>query len=169
MRNSVCSCFRRNSLITEAENRIDLVTNWRVHTCGFLEAVFPPSSRFFEERAELFAEKYGYLMRELDDDCLPELTELMERFGGLAMQLWKRHVIIQVEGLEQADLKEFHSAKADMELHASVRGGTAGQELDGRPVQVMVRPRIVSVPVREGGQLAGRVVWTNAVVWISNA
>ncbi|KPM42132.1 hypothetical protein AK830_g4381 [Neonectria ditissima] len=132
------------------ENRIDLVTNWRVGTCRFLEDVFPPSTPFFKKKAELFARQYDYLMRELDEVCLPELTELMEQFGGLALQLWKRHVLIQVEGLEQADLKEFHSAKSDMDLHAGVRSKAAGQRLEGRPVQVMVRPRIVSVPVCKG-------------------
>ncbi|KAJ4199848.1 hypothetical protein NW767_007828 [Fusarium falciforme] len=93
----------------------------------------------------------------------------MEQFFKLALQLWKRHVLISVEGLEEQDLKHFRSGQPDMEAEDSVLNGARGAHLDGRPVQVMVRPRIVSQLVHQDGQLADRVVWSKAVVWVSSA
>ncbi|KAJ4213219.1 hypothetical protein NW759_011063 [Fusarium solani] len=145
------------------------ITTWRVQTVEFLEVTFPPSKHYFRERAEDFTRKYACLLQQVHEDALLELSELMEQFCKLALQLWKRHVLISVEGLEQQDLKHFRSAQPDMEAEDSVLHGARGARLDGRPVQVMVRPRIVSEPVHQDGQLADRVVWSKAVVWVSSA
>ncbi|KAJ3456440.1 hypothetical protein MRS44_016463 [Fusarium solani] len=133
------------------------ITTWRVQTVEFLEVTFPPSKHYFRERAEDFTRKYACLLQQVHEDALLELSELMEQFCKLALQLWKRHVLISVEGLEQQDLKHFRSAQPDMEAEDSVLHGARGAHLDGRPVQVMVRPRIVSEPVHQDGQLADRV------------
>ncbi|KAJ4317354.1 hypothetical protein N0V84_007411 [Fusarium piperis] len=147
---------------------IDAITTWRVQTVQYLEVAFPPSRRFFEERAEGFVRQYACLLQQVHEDTLLELAKLMGQFYKLAMQLWKRHALISVEGLEQENLKHFRSAQPDMEAEDSVLRGGGGENFDGRPVQVMVRPRIVSQLVHQDGQLADRVVWAKAVVWVSS-
>ncbi|KAI8652522.1 hypothetical protein NCS57_01316400 [Fusarium keratoplasticum] len=159
---------RASDMVFEGLNP-EVMTTWRVRTVEFLEAAFPPSRQFFEERAEDFVRQYACLLQQVNQDALSELTELMEQFGKLAIQLWKRHVLISVEGLEHQGLKHFRSANADMQAEDSVLRGVRGSRLDGRPVQIMVRPRIVSEPVHPDGQLADKVVWSKAVVWVSSA
>ncbi|WAO95664.1 Hypothetical protein NCS54_01329800 [Fusarium falciforme] len=116
------------------------ITTWRVQTVEYLEVVFPPSKDYFRERADGFVREYSCLLRQVHEDALSELSELMEQFFKLALQLWKRHVLISVEGLEEQDLKHFRSGQPDMEAEDSVLNGARGAHLDGRPVQVMVRP-----------------------------
>lgn len=166
--------FKRGTAATRQSDRkigtnLHAITTWRVQTVEFLEVAFPPSKDYFRERAQDFVRRYACLLQQVPEDALLELSELMEQFCELALQLWKRHAIINVEGLEQHDLKHFRSAQPDMEAEDSVLHGARGTDLDGRPVQVMVRPRIVSQLVHQDGQLADRVVWCKAVVWVSSA
>ncbi|KAL2673961.1 hypothetical protein Neosp_012407 [[Neocosmospora] mangrovei] len=144
-------------------NNLHDTTTWRVQTVEYLEAVFPAPKQYFRKTAEDFVRKYARLLQEVPEDALLELSDLIEQFCKLALQLWKRHAIISVEGLEQSDLKHFRSTQPDMEAEDSVLQGARGANLDGRPVQVMVRPRIVSQLVHQDGQLADRVVWSKAV------
>lgn len=150
-------------------SNLHATTTWRVQTVEYLEAVFPAPKQYFRERAEDFVKRYACLLQQVPEDALLELSDLMEQFCKLALQLWKRHAIISVEGLEQSDLKHFCSTQPDMEAEDSVLQGARREQLDGRPVQVMVRPRIVSQLVHQDGQLADRVVWSKAVVWVSSA
>lgn len=140
-----------------------------MRTCEFLEAAFPPNGDFFAQRAQAFASRYAYLLEPLDETGMAELADLYERFCWIALQLWKRKALISVEGLgEQEGLKHFLSGDGEMEAHASVQHELGSTRLDGRPIHVLVRPRIVAEPILNSGRSGSRVVWSNAVVWVSN-
>ncbi|KAM5349522.1 hypothetical protein ACJ41O_006027 [Fusarium nematophilum] len=154
-------------LMTEARN--DFLVSWRIHTSEFLEAAFPPSPQFFRDPAKDFATTYASLIKPLDDIGHAELASLFERFGTLALQLWRRKSSIRVQGLEDGSLRLFNSRAGDVEAHGTVHLEAGSTRLDGRPVHVLVRPRIVSEPVIEGGHQAETIVWSSAVVWVSNS
>ncbi|RSL66601.1 hypothetical protein CEP54_003637 [Fusarium duplospermum] len=146
---------------------------WRVQTGEFLEMAFSHSEAHLEailnKRAQRFARQYAFLLcvQDFDENMCSELVELMKRFGKLAIQLWRRRVLIMVDGLEHEDLQHFRPGQ-DMELEDSLRR-LGGLRSDGRPVQVIVRPRITAQMVHLGGKLAEKVVWSKAVVWVSDA
>lgn len=155
-------------LLFSVDIRPDHFATWRVHTCEFIEAAFLPASPSFEHHARDFADSFSSLIRPLDENALAELAGIYETFGKMALQMWKRKTHIHVEGLEHPDLRDFRVGGMGMEADSIVGLEDGNTELDGRPIGVMVRPRIVSQPVLEGGRLGGRVVWCNAVVWVSS-
>jgi hypothetical protein len=118
-------------------------------------------------RAKNFAETYEALMKPLDKIGREELIDLFVGFGKLALKLWKRKTNIKVESLGDPTLGDFKVMYGEMEAHSSVGLLAGDHSLDGRPICVVVRPRIVSQSIAERGGRAKGIVWSTASVWVS--
>ncbi|KAK1465440.1 hypothetical protein CCUS01_07557 [Colletotrichum cuscutae] len=143
---------------------------WRLHTYEALErqdGQNPETLRRsdpFRRYAQEFYQSNGSILKSPDQDTLDELTGFYKEFSSLAQRLWKLKTCITVEGLEHPSLKTFSGG--DMVAHDLIRNARdcSTTQLDGRPVQVLVRPRIVSRPLRDRSERG--VVWSQAVVWV---
>lgn len=151
--------------------------DWRIETCKFLEQVCPPSSpaakRIFHAMAMDFVMKYRFLIQPLSSHSEQELVDLFENFGRLALRLSKRRTAITIEDFSyhSGSLTHFHAMHDYMEAHPAVKLLAGDGRLDGRPICVVVWPRIVSEPINKlssNGASGSSVVWTSAVVWVSN-
>lgn len=138
-----------------------------MQTCELLEASLPPTLPLFAELAKNFATSFACLIEDLNDRGLSELVEIYKRFGRLSLKLWQRKTTIHVEGLAHSDFGVFRAGQPGVEADSTVRLEAGSTALDGRPIYAMVRPRIISEPVLERGRSGGRVIWSNAVVWVA--
>ena len=142
---------------------------WRIQTCDFLERTTHPSKvrDFCTAQAKSFAQTYEKLMIPLNETDTEELIGLFVSFGNLALKLWKRKANIKVESLGDHALNDFEVMYGKTEAHSSVGLLAGDHSLDGRPICVVVRPRIVSQPITERGGTAKGIVWSAASVWVS--
>jgi hypothetical protein len=121
------------------------------------------------EQAKNFAETYEALIMPLDSISEDELIDLFEALRTLALKMWKRKTNIKVESLGDPTLDDFKVMYGDMEAHSSVGLLAGDHSLDGRPICVVVRPRILSQPIVDRGGRAKGIVWSTASVWVSKA
>ncbi|KAF5669336.1 hypothetical protein FCIRC_9279 [Fusarium circinatum] len=140
---------------------------WRIQTCQYLEQAFPPHKQALQACAEGFAKTCEPLIEPLDRESLTQLTKLFETTCSLALRLWKLRTNIRIEALGDATLHRFQSMFGDMEAHPTVGLLKGDKRFDGRPICVVVRPRIVSEPVESESRGRG-IVWSPAQVWVSN-
>ena len=144
---------------------------WRIQTCQYLEKAFPPSSEAFLRHAQIFTRNCRALIGTLDGEMTAELAGLFGHFCGLAQRLWKLRTNIRVQELGDESLRKFEVMFAGMEAHPTVGLLHGDKRLDGRPICVVVRPRIVSEPIDakpvRGGGMNG-IVWSAAQVWVSS-
>ncbi|KAF5710907.1 hypothetical protein FMUND_9258 [Fusarium mundagurra] len=145
----------------------EATVTWKIQTCQYLEQAFPPHSQALQTYAEGFARTYEPLIEPLDRESLTQLTRLFETTCSLALRLWKLKTNIRVEALGDATLHRFQSMFGDMEAHPTVGLLKGDKRFDGRPICVVVRPRIVSEPVESENRGRG-IVWSPAQVWVSN-
>ncbi|KAF5582206.1 hypothetical protein FPCIR_9638 [Fusarium pseudocircinatum] len=145
----------------------EATVTWRIQTCQYLEQAFPPHNQALQTYAEGFARTYEPLIEPLDRESLTQLTKLFETTCSLALRLWKLRTNIRIEALGDATLHRFQSMFGDMEAHPTVGLLKGDKRFDGRPICVVVRPRIVSEPVESGNRGRG-IVWSPAQVWVSN-
>ncbi len=154
--------------------------DWRARTCELLEQVTSPNklAMLFGAMAKDFTDTYHYLHEPLDDTGAGELARLYQEFGRFALRLARRRASIEVQGLNHRTLDQFQVMHGAMDAHSAVKLLARDTSLDKRPVCVVTWPRIVSTPVggqvgSGGGGSASRpqnkpIVWTNAIVWVSN-
>ncbi|EMT74227.1 hypothetical protein FOC4_g10002708 [Fusarium odoratissimum] len=145
----------------------EATVTWRIQTCQYLEQAFPPHKQALQTCAENFAKAYQPLIEPLDRESLTQLTKLFETTCSLALRLWKLRTNIRIEALGDATLHRFQSMFGDMEAHPTVGLLKGDKRFDGRPICVVVRPRIVSEPVESENRGRG-IVWSPAQVWVSN-
>ncbi|KAI7762554.1 hypothetical protein LZL87_008900 [Fusarium oxysporum] len=145
----------------------EATVTWRIQTCQYLEQAFPPQKQALQTCAEGFAKTFQPLIEPLDRESLTHLTKLFETTCSLALRLWKLRTNIRIEALGDATLHRFQSMFGDMEAHPAVGLLKGDKRFDGRPICVVVRPRIVSEPVESENRGRG-IVWSPAQVWVSN-
>ncbi|KAF5552877.1 hypothetical protein FMEXI_2657 [Fusarium mexicanum] len=145
----------------------EATVTWRIQTCQYLEQAFPPHKQGLQACAEGFAKTFKPLIEPLDRESLMQLTKLFETTCSLALRLWKLRTNIRTEALGDATLHRFQSMFGDMEAHPTVGLLKGDKRFDGRPICVVVRPRIVSEPVESKSRGRG-IVWSPAQVWVSN-
>ncbi|KAF4487752.1 hypothetical protein FAGAP_11399 [Fusarium agapanthi] len=145
----------------------EATVTWRIQTCQYLEQAFPPHEQGLQACAEGFAKTYEPLIEPLDRESLTQLTKLFETTCSLALRLWKLRTNIRILALGDATLHRFQSMFGDMEAHPTVGLLKGDKRFDGRPICVVVRPRIVSQPVESESCERG-IVWATAQVWVSN-
>ncbi|KAF4960364.1 hypothetical protein FGADI_1011 [Fusarium gaditjirri] len=146
---------------------VEATVTWRIQTCQYLEQAFPPRRQALQACAEGFAKTYEPLIEPLDRESLTQLTKLFETTCSLALRLWRLRTNIRIETLGDATLHRFQSMFGDMEAHPAVGLLKGDKRFDGRPICVVVRPRIVSEPVESESRGRG-IVWSPAQVWVSN-
>ncbi|KAG5745423.1 hypothetical protein H9Q69_012348 [Fusarium xylarioides] len=145
----------------------EATVTWRIQTCQYIEQAFPPHKEGLQACAEGFVRTYEPLIEPLDRESLTQLTKLFETTCSLALRLWKLRTNIRIEALGDATLHRFQSMFGDMEAHPTVGLLKGDKRFDGRPICVVVRPRIVSEPVESENRGRG-IVWSPAQVWVSN-
>ncbi|ENH73323.1 hypothetical protein FOC1_g10008808 [Fusarium oxysporum f. sp. cubense race 1] len=159
------NCLHKTALQGGAS--AEATVTWRIQTCQYLEQAFPPQKQALQTCAENFAKAYQPLIEPLDRESLTQLTKLFETTCSLALRLWKLRTNIRIEALGDATLHRFQSMFGDMEAHPTVGLLKGDKRFDGRPICVVVRPRIVSEPVESENRGRG-IVWSPAQVWVSN-
>lgn len=145
------------------------MASWRIQTCQYLEEAFPPCKELFSDCAATFEQTYKPLIKNLNTASVIELSELFEDFCKLARRLWRLRTNIKVQELGDESLRQFQVMSANMEAHSTVKLLSGDKRLDGRPICMVVSPRIVSEPIeakRTGSVKA--VIWSAAQVWVSN-
>ncbi|KAF5649372.1 hypothetical protein F52700_645 [Fusarium sp. NRRL 52700] len=158
-------CLNKTAL--QGGANAEATVTWRIQTCQYLEQAFPPHNQALQTYAEGFARTYEPLIKPLDRESLAQLTKLFNTTCSLALRLWKLRTNIRTEALGDATLHRFQNMHGDMEAHPTVGLLKGEKRFDGRPICVVVRPRIVSEPV--GSENRGRgIVWSTAQVWVSN-
>ncbi|KAF4333496.1 hypothetical protein FBEOM_12678 [Fusarium beomiforme] len=158
-------CMQRTAL--QGGVGAEATVTWRIQTCQYLEQAFPPHKQALQSCAETFAKTYELLIEPLDGESFTQLTKLFEDTCSLALRLWKLRTNIKIQDLRDDTLHRFQSMFGDMEAHPTVRLLKGDKRFDGRPICVVVRPRIVSEPVEAEGRGRG-IVWSPAQVWVSN-
>lgn len=145
-----------SDIMVSAEEFIE----WRIHTYEVLGLKCDQQPAIFQAYAHEFFAKNISILKSPSETGLKELAGLYQKFASLAQQLWMLKTCIIVEGLEQPSLNRF--SDRDMKAHDLFRNaiGSGMMKLNGQPVQALVRPRIVSRPLRHKG-----VIWSQAVVW----
>ncbi|KAF9765175.1 hypothetical protein IL306_002585 [Fusarium sp. DS 682] len=159
-------CMQRTAL--QGGVSAEATATWRIQTCQYLEQAFPPHKQALQSCAENFAKTYEPLIEPLDETSLMQLTKLFEKTCSLALRIWKLRTNIKIQELGDDTLQRFQSMFGDMEAHPAVGLPKGDKRFDGRPICVVVYPRIVSEPVESGDRGRG-IVWSQAQVWVSNS
>ncbi|KAI8270020.1 hypothetical protein K4K58_012202 [Colletotrichum sp. SAR11_239] len=137
---------------------------WRIHTYKVLGLKYDRKPEIFQAYALEFCKANSGILGPLTKEALDELSGFYKEFANLAQKLWMLKTCITVEGLEQHSLHKF--SDSGMRAHDLIRNGpdASAGKLNGRPIWALVRPRIVSWPLRNKD---GRgIVWSQAVVWV---
>lgn len=144
-------------------------TSWRVQTLSFLETAItrPHHCADFEVLVRDFASSYACMLQPLDKQALEELAEIHSEFYELSLKLWKRRSQIIVDGVDHPDFQTYKAGTPGLEVDSTVFLDAGNQDVTGLPVQALIRPRVVGLPVLNNGQLGESVVWSNAVVWVT--
>ncbi|KAK2594475.1 hypothetical protein QQS21_007822 [Conoideocrella luteorostrata] len=143
-----------------------LMIDWRIQTVKCLETIVPFHPALAMSKAVSFVAKYGFLLQELDQAAHEELVGLFTDFARLALKLWQIRTSIYVAGMPQLANVEFQLGSHKMEGQHDIVS-EMGQQLNGRPIGIVMRPLIYSEPVEQEGKPAEQVIWSKALVWVS--
>ncbi|KAF3072797.1 hypothetical protein CFAM422_004919 [Trichoderma lentiforme] len=75
--------------------------DWRVQTVQSLEKVTPFNLHLVQNKAKTFTQDFHFLLKEIDDQALKDLSQLFLDFGNLALKFWKLHTVIKTHGLSR--------------------------------------------------------------------
>ena len=118
-------------------------------------------------KARAFVAEFDFLLAEMDQESLQDLTKLFEDFARLAIKLWKARTSIRISGMSELADSPFQVGSSKMDGQQAVVSAL-GQRLNGRPIGVVMRPLITSESVTRDGQPQQPVVWLKALVWVSS-
>ncbi len=122
--------------------------------------------------AQAFAQKRCSLIRQpIDDEEKNALVDIFASFMKLSAKLWSLKTDIQFHGLEHFGGKDitFQSSSPEMSSARICGLGDGSTELDGRPIPLVLQPKIDASPrIRGRKEVTRRTIWAKAVVWISN-
>ena len=119
-----------------------------------------------DEQSTLFKTEFGSLLGEIDQAAREDLPNLFTDFAHLALRLWKIQTSISIVGMPELAHLEFQPGSAELQGEPAVVSAL-GQELNGRPIGVVIRPLIISEPVVPEGKPQQQVVWSKALVSVS--
>lgn len=140
--------------------------DWRIQTVECLEKMSPVKPELFKDRAQLFETEFGFLLEKLDHEAREDLISLFTQFAHLALNLWKIRTTFSVLGM--ADLAHVQFRLGSDQVDAEPTAVSAlGQQLNGRPIAVVIRPLFISRPVMPKGKPQEQVVWSKALAWVS--
>ncbi|KAL6787549.1 hypothetical protein J3E68DRAFT_445404 [Trichoderma sp. SZMC 28012] len=141
--------------------------DWRIQTVQTLEKATPFSLHLVENTAKTFVEDFHFLLKEVDDQALKDLSQLFFDFGNLALKFWKTRTIIKTHGMSRFAEQRFDTESPFIEADI-VGSADARRRRQGRYVGVVVRPLIVSEPLGQDGGASREIVWLKAAGWVSD-
>ncbi|KAH0524354.1 hypothetical protein TsFJ059_006879 [Trichoderma semiorbis] len=141
--------------------------DWRIQTVESLEKATPFNLHLVENKAKNFVQDFHFLLKEVDDQALKDLSQLFLDFGNLALKFWKMRTIIKIHGLSRFAEQRFDAESPFIEADI-VGSPDARRRRQGRYVGVVVRPLIVSEPLGQDGGASEEVVWLKAAGWVSD-
>jgi hypothetical protein len=103
----------------------------------------------------------------VDRECSKSLSDLVARFGELALQLWSTKLNIVYYLREYGNIL-FAPVSEENQASRVVRLDEYDTALDGRPIQAVVQPVIAAFGAPDEKEYQKRKIWAKAVVWISN-
>jgi hypothetical protein len=152
------------TLIRGAEN--DSI-EWRIKTMATLESIYPLSKDTVICAVLEFARDFGCLF-DADEDASEDLVGIFFNFANLALKIWKRRTTIEVEFLPHLAKDGFRGNADLMEAEAGAASLLSPASLEGRPIALLCRPRIISKPVvKHPTQPRTEITWLKAVAWVS--
>ncbi|KKP01748.1 hypothetical protein THAR02_06164 [Trichoderma harzianum] len=141
--------------------------DWRIQTVQSLERATPFNLHLVQNKAKNFVQEFHFLLKQLDDQALKDLSQLFLDFGNLALKFWKTRTIIKTHGMSRFSEQKFEVESPFIE--ADIVGSPAArQRRQGRYVGVLVRPLIVSEPLGQDDEASEEVVWLKAAGWVSD-
>ncbi|KAK0759511.1 hypothetical protein N5P37_007699 [Trichoderma harzianum] len=141
--------------------------DWRIQTVQSLEKATPFNLHLVQNKAKGFIQDFHFLLKEVDDQALKDLSQLFLDFGNLALKFWKIRTVVKTHGLSRFAEQRFDAESPFIE--ADVVGSPAARRCrQGRYVGVVVRPLIVSEPLGQDGGASEEVVWLKAAGWVSD-
>ncbi|KAH7012994.1 hypothetical protein EDB80DRAFT_834737 [Ilyonectria destructans] len=147
---------------------VESAIQWRLCTIDILATACPIRPNLFKRSAEAFVNKCAGLLKPLDSDLQIKLLEIFIRFAELTMRLWRLRVAsIQPLGLSALTNTLFAASSPHMAAHPTTALPAGDKRWDGRPVNMVARPQIVSEYVLDGPKESRRrVTWSKASVWL---
>lgn len=95
------------------------------------------------------------------------IFKIFQQAGDLSSQLWAQKTALEIKTYAELKRNHFTSRSSIMEAHSShVLDDPEDQRLDGKLVQVVVHPAILSYGNNEGGDYSNFRVWAKASVWL---
>ncbi|OAQ95921.1 hypothetical protein LLEC1_04562 [Akanthomyces lecanii] len=151
---------------TLAKTSIEAATHWRVNTLKSLGNASSLDSKVAAASARKFVQKFGFLLKDMDNDAVDDLAKLFVQFSDIALKLWATKTNIRL--LYGAELWRYTFELDDpfVECDPGI-ASFLGKQLNGRPIGVIMRPCILSEPIPKAGQELVPVVWSKAMVWVS--
>ncbi|PTB51936.1 hypothetical protein M431DRAFT_92583 [Trichoderma harzianum CBS 226.95] len=141
--------------------------DWRIQTVQSLAKATPFNLHLVQNKAKEFIQDFHFLLKEVDDQALKDLSQLFLDFGNLALKFWKIRTVVKTHGLSRFAEQRFDAESPFIE--ADVVGSPAARRCrQGRYVGVVVRPLIVSEPLGQDGGANEEVVWLKAAGWVSD-
>ncbi|XWW96771.1 hypothetical protein V2A60_004751 [Cordyceps javanica] len=152
---------------TLAKTSMEASVDWRVNTLKSLgkNASLDPDAA--TEMAHRFVEDFGFLLIEMDKTAFRDLVELFIQFAEIALKLWSTKTHIVVSYPTEIWERGFHVGDPYVECEPGL-AAALGEQLNGRPVGVVLRPCIVSQPIQTAGHEPSQVIWSKAMVWVSS-
>ncbi|TQV99274.1 hypothetical protein IF1G_01489 [Cordyceps javanica] len=153
---------------TLAKTSMETSVDWRVNTLKSLGKNASLDPKVATEMAHRFVEDFGFLLIEMDKTAFTDLVELFIQFAEIALKLWSTKTHIVVSYPTEIWERGFPVGNPYVECEPGLVT-TLGEQLNGRPVGVVLRPCIVSQPIQTAGHEPSQVVWSKAMVWLSSA
>ncbi|OPB41336.1 hypothetical protein A0O28_0080540 [Trichoderma guizhouense] len=141
--------------------------DWRIQTVQSLEKATPFNLHLVQNKAKTFTQEFHFLLKEVDDQALKDLSQLFFDFGNLALKFWKMRTVIKTHGLVRFAEQRFDAESPFIEADV-VGSPDARRRRQGRYVGVVVRPLIVSEPLGQDGDASEEIVWLKAAGWVSD-
>jgi hypothetical protein len=117
-----------------------------------------------------FIQEYQFLLKPLEHKDEDDLRNMFFDFSLIALKLWKLRTRIQVHSMPNFANHAFqlHSHWIQGEVDAVAK---MGDQLNGRPIGVIIHPLILSLPIVNGDSETGpkpqEIVWLKALAWVS--
>lgn len=136
-----------------------------------LERMFSLGEIPFRAMAESFCTTYRHLLKSPDENVVHELEEIFSECAKLALRIWKAKKKIGVYGPERFSSdprRRFMNSSPETKPDPAVQLAVRDPRLDGRPICMVVTPLICAYFQPEKAKALEQVVWSKAIVWISN-
>ncbi|VUC31052.1 unnamed protein product [Clonostachys rosea] len=148
----------------------EVAMDWRINTLQTLERSMPMTTEAAEYLATVFLENFQFLINDVywdDKDAKTDLIKMVLSFASLSLRLWQKRGNINVHYINDFANVPFQWRSPLMDADPQALA-TLGAQTDGRPIALLMRPGIVSLPLRRSDDVQAEISWLRALAWISS-